>query len=79
MAIKTILDLLKYPTLTGDDLITTKQICNSLAIEQWQLYHSKALKNIQKHTRWTSNNEVIYGYTKRDANSIIKKWFRKEN
>lgn len=79
MTIKTILDLLKYPTLTGDDLITTKQICNSLAIEQWQLYHSKALKNIQKHTRWTSNNKVIYGYTKRDANSIIKKWFRKEN
>lgn len=79
MAIKTILDLLKYPTLTGDDLITTKQICNSLAIEQWQLYHSKALKNIQKHTRWTSNNKVIYGYTKRDTNSIIKKWFRKEN
>lgn len=79
MALKTILDLLKYPTLTGDDLITTKQICNSLAIEQWQLYHSKALKNIQKHTRWTSNNKVIYGYTKRDANSIIKKWFRKKN
>lgn len=79
MALKTILDLLKYPTLTGDDLITTKQICNSLEIEQWQLYHSKALKNIQKHTRWTSNNKVIYGYTKRDANSIIKKWFRKKN
>ena len=79
MTIKTILDLLKYPTLTGDDLITTKQICNSLAIAQWQLYHSKALKNIQKHTRWTSNNKVIYGYTKCDANSIIKKWFRKEN
>lgn len=79
MAIKTILDLLKYPTLTGDDLITTKQICNSLAIEPWQLYRSKALKNIQKHTRWTSNNKVIYGYTKRDANSIIKKWFRKKN
>lgn len=77
MTIKTILDLLKYPTLTGDDLITTKQICNSLAIEQWQLYNSKALKNIQKHTRWTSDNKVIYGYTKRDANSIIKKYLKK--
>lgn len=79
MALKTILDLLKYPTLTGDDLITTKQICNSLAIKEWQLYSSKALKNIQKHTRWRSNNKVIYGYTKRDANLIIKKWFRKKN
>lgn len=76
LTIKTILDLLKYPTLTGDDLVTTKQICNSLNIEQWQLYHSEALKNIQKHTRWTKGNKVRYGYTKRDANLIIKRYFK---
>lgn len=78
MTIKTILDLLKYPTLTGDDLVTAKQICNSLDIEQWQLYHSEALKNIQKHTRWTKNNKVRYGYTKRDTDLIIKKYLKKE-
>lgn len=77
MTIKNIMDLLKYPTLTGDDLITTKQICNSLNIEQWQLYHSEALKNIQKHTRWTKSNKVRYGYTKRDTNLIIKNYFNK--
>lgn len=77
MALKTILDLLKYPTLTGDDLVTTKQICNSLAIKDWQLYRSEALTNIMQHTRWTKDNKVVYGYSKRDANLIIKKYLKK--
>lgn len=77
MALKTILDLLKYPTLTGDDLVTAKQICNSLAIKEWQLYHNKALTNITRHTRWNKDNKVVYGYTKRDANLIIKKYLKK--
>ena len=68
---ETILDLIKYPSITGKDLITVNQIRESYNIGLSLLYNSKALNCEQEHIRWY-NNQTIHGYTATQVKNIIK-------
>lgn len=68
---ETILDLIKYPSIMGKDLITVNQIRESYNIGLSLLYNSKALNCEQEHIRWY-NNQRIHGYTATQVKNIIK-------
>lgn len=68
---ETILDLIKYPSITGKDLVTVNQIRESYNIGLSLLYNSKALNCEQEHIRWY-NNQRIHGYTATQVKNIIK-------
>lgn len=68
---ETILDLIKYPSITGKDLITVNQIRQSYDIGYNLLYKSKALNCEKEHIRWI-NDQTIHGYTSKQVKNIIK-------
>lgn len=68
---ETILDLIKYPSITGKNLITVNQIRQSYDISYNLLYKSKALNCEKEHIRWI-NDQTIHGYTSKQVKNIIK-------
>lgn len=71
---KMIEDLIAYPEITGDMLLSLEEITQELAVSKSTWYRKRYNKMIGPyHTRYTSGGKKVIGWTQKEVNEAIKK------